>query len=155
MSASGLQVRAPMNALDLMRADHKKLKKLLDETLEAEGRDARAHLIEHVRTELVVHERMEEEVFYPALKTHEKAKDIVLEGYEEHHVADVLLDELLDLREDTDQWHAKVKVLKENIEHHIEEEEGEMFKAARKVLDTDELEELGVRMAAVKEAAKA
>ena len=143
-----------MNALDLMRNDHKKLKKLLAETLEANGREARAHLLEHVRSELVVHERMEEEVFYPALKTHPRAKDIVLEGYEEHHVADVLLDELLDLPEDTDQWQAKVKVLKENIEHHIEEEEGEMFKAAKKVLDRDELENLGSRMAAVKEAAR-
>lgn len=144
-----------MNALDLMREDHKKLKKLLDQTVEAEGREARAHLLEHFRSDLVVHERMEEEVFYPALKTHPHAKDVVLEGYEEHHVADVLLDELLDVPEDTDQWQAKVKVLKENIEHHIEEEEGEMFKAAKKVLAREELEQLGNRMAAVKEAAKA
>lgn len=144
-----------MNALDLMREDHKKLKKLLDETLEARKPSDRAQLIDHVRSELVVHERMEEEVFYPVLKTHPKTKDIVLEGYEEHHVADVLLDELLEMPEDTDQWVAKVKVLKENIEHHIEEEEGEMFKTAKKVLDRDELESLGGRMAALKEASKA
>jgi hemerythrin-like domain-containing protein len=143
-----------MNALELMKDDHQKLKKLLDETLDAKGRDERSHLIEHVRSELVVHERMEEQVFYPALRTHPKAKDIVLEGYEEHHVADVLLDELLDLPEDSDQWCAKVKVLKENIEHHIEEEEGPMFKVARKVLDREELESLGEQMAAVKEASR-
>jgi len=144
-----------MNALDLMKEDHKKLKKLLDETLEAKQRDDRAELIERVRSELVVHERMEEEVFYPALKSHEKAKDIVLEGFEEHHVADVILDELLDVPEESDLWHAKVKVLQENIEHHIEEEEGEMFKIARKVLEPEQLEDLGEKMAAVKEASKA
>jgi hemerythrin superfamily protein len=144
-----------MNALDLMKKDHERLKELLDTTLEARDRESRSHLIEHVRAELVVHERMEEEVFYPALKAHEKAKDIVLEGYEEHHVADVLLDELLDVPEESDQWHAKVKVLQENIEHHIEEEEGEMFPIARKVLDREELDQLGTRMEAVKRAAKA
>ena len=122
--------------------------------LEATKRDHRAQLIEKVRSELVVHERMEEEVFYPALKSHEKAKDIVLEGFEEHHVADVLLDELLDVPEETDSWHAKVKVLQENIEHHIEEEEGEMFKIARRVLEPAQLDRLGEKMAAVKKVAK-
>jgi hypothetical protein len=63
----------------------------------------------------------------------------VLEGYEEHHVADVLLDELLDVPPDTDLWKAKVKVLKENVEHHMDEEEDELFKGARAVLDREEL----------------
>ena len=70
-------------------------------------------------------------------------------------VADVILDELLDVPEESDLWHAKVKVLQENIEHHIEEEEGEMFKIARKVLEPEQLEDLGEKMAAVKEASKA
>jgi len=144
-----------MNALDLLKEDHKKLKQMLAQTLDAHERDARAELIEQVRSELVVHERMEEEVFYPALKSHERAKDIVLEGFEEHHVADVLLDELLEVPEETDLWHAKVKVLQENLEHHIEEEEGEMFKIARKVLEPGELDRLGERMEGVKRAAHA
>ena len=90
---------------------------------------------------------IEEEIFYPALKEHPKAKDIVLEGYEEHHVVDLLMGELeaLDVADET--WGAKAKVMKENIEHHIEEEEGEMFKQARQVFDRQELEDLGARMA--------
>ncbi len=145
-----------MDALQLLKEDHDKMKKLLGEgeSTTERAEKTRADLLRRIVEELTVHERIEEEIFYPALKEHPKAKEVVLEGYEEHHVADVLLDELLDMPEDTDEWHAKVKVLQENIEHHIEEEEGEMFKAARKVLDREELEQLGERMEAVKAAAR-
>ena len=138
-----------MDALDLIKQDHKRLKKLLQETLEAEGPD-REHRMEHLRTELVAHERMEEEVLYPRLRDEQKARESVLEGYEEHHVADVILDELLDVPPETDFWKAKVKVLKENVEHHMDEEESELFKKARAVLDRDELNRLGDQMAEIK-----
>jgi len=84
------------------------------------------------------------------LKEHPNAKDLVLEGYQEHHVFDVLVDELQDLVENDERWGAKFKVLKENIEHHVEEEEGEMFAAARKVFSERELEALGERMEKMK-----
>ena len=71
----------------------------------------------------------------------------MLEGYEEHHVVDMLMGELESLDVTDETWGAKAKVMKENIEHHIEEEEGEMFKKARQVFDREELEELGERMA--------
>jgi hemerythrin superfamily protein len=144
-----------MNAIDLMTKDHKHLKTLLTRAVTAQGEERREELIDTLRTELVAHERMEEEVFYPQLRDNKKTHDIVLEGYEEHHVADLILDELLDMPADTDMWQAKVKVLKENIEHHIEEEEGDMFKKARKVLSEEELEQLGTRMEAVKREAMA
>src|SRR5678815_20744 len=130
-----------MDALELIKQDHKRLKKLLEETLEAQGTDREARM-DHLRTELVAHERMEEEVFYPRLKQEQKAREEVLEGYEEHHVADVLLDELLEVPAETDLWKAKVKVLKENVEHHMDEEESELFKKAKAVLDRDELNRL-------------
>jgi hypothetical protein len=78
----------------------------------------------------------------------------VLEGYEEHHVVDEIMGELemTDVGDET--WGAKFKVMKENIEHHIEEEEGEMFKNARQVFDRSELEELGARMSELKTAAQ-
>jgi len=90
---------------------------------------------------------------YPELKAHPKAEDIVLEAFEEHHVVDVLMGELeaLDVSDET--WGAKALVMKENIEHHIGEEEGEMFTAARRVFDREELEDLGQRMEARKAAA--
>ena len=110
----------------------------------------RTELFATIKGELTVHEIIEEEIFYPALKDHPKAKDIVLEGYEEHHVVDLLMSELEALAVDDESWGAKAKVMKENIEHHIEEEEGEMFKQARSVFDRRSSTELGERMAARK-----
>ena len=139
-----------MNVLDVMHRDHENLKKLLGKAEEAEKGGEREQLLATIRAELAAHEVAEEQIVYPALRRHEEAKDIVMEGYEEHHVADVLLDELMDTKAESDVWKAKLKVLKESLEHHIEEEEGEMFKKARKVLERDQLEDLGRRMEAAK-----
>jgi iron-sulfur cluster repair protein YtfE (RIC family) len=144
-----------MDALKLIKSDHERLADLLEEAMDANEPAERADLLHQMRAELMAHERMEETIFYPALRTNAKAKDIVLEGYEEHHVIDMILDELLDVPEELDEWKAKLKVLKENIEHHIEEEEGEMFKIAKKVFDEQTLEELGAKMQAAKEASTA
>ena len=138
-----------MDAISLLKADHAKVKKLLSEleTTTERGIKTRTELFERIKTELTVHETIEEEIFYPALKAHPKAVDIVLEGYEEHHVVDVLMGELERLPVDDETWGAKATVMQENIEHHIEEEEGEMFRKARQVFDAAELRELGERMA--------
>jgi hypothetical protein len=142
-----------MDALSLLKADHDKVKKMLTEGEETTERaeKTRTELFDKLKGEMMIHERIEEEIFYPALKSHPKAKDLVLEGYEEHHVVDEIMGELeaTDVTDET--WSAKFKVMKENIEHHIEEEEGEMFKQARSVFDTDELESLGARMMELKE----
>jgi hemerythrin-like domain-containing protein len=137
-----------MDALTLLKTDHDKVKKLLNQ-LEAtteRGVRTREELYTTIRQELTVHEVVEEEIFYPTLKDHPKATDIVLEGYEEHHVVDLLMSELDATPFDDETWGAKAKVMKENIEHHIEEEEGEMFPKARQVFSRAELEDLGVRM---------
>ena len=107
----------------------------------------REELFNRIKRELTVHEVIEEEIFYPALKEHPRAKDIVLEGYEEHHVVDTLMGELSALPYDDETWGAKFTVMKENIEHHVEEEEGDMFKKARQVFDAAELDQLGEVMA--------
>jgi len=145
-----------MDALTLLNADHKKVKKLLAEleTTTERGVKIRSALFATIKGELAVHETIEEEIFYPALKDHPKAEDIVLEGFEEHHVVDVLMGELEALDVDDERWGAKALVMKENIEHHIEEEEGDMFKKARQVLDRDELEALGRRMEARRRSAQ-
>ena len=141
-----------MDALTLLKNDHEELKKHLKagENTTERAVKTRAEILDTVSTLLTAHERIEEEIFYPALKKHPKAKDLVLEGYQEHHVVDVLVDELQDLDENDERWGAKFKVLKENIEHHIEEEEGEMFKTARRVFSEQELEELGEQMEKMK-----
>ena len=146
-----------MDAIALLKADHDKVKKLLSEleTTTERGVKTRAELFSTIKGELTVHEIIEEEIFYPELKAHPKAKDIVLEGFQEHHVVDLLMKELEELDVADETWGAKAIVMKENIEHHIEEEEGEMFKTARSVFDKAELDDLGDRMAARKTSAAA
>jgi hemerythrin-like domain-containing protein len=141
-----------MDALKLLKADHDKVKKLLadGESTTERGEKTRTELFATIKGELMVHERIEEEIFYPALRDHPKAKAIVLEAYEEHDVVDTIMGELENTDVTDETWGAKFKVMKENIEHHIEEEEGEMFKQARSVFESDELEELGTRMEELK-----
>ena len=145
-----------MDAIALLKEDHDKVKDLLTQ-LEAtteRGVKTRSELFATIKGELTVHEIIEEEIFYPELKAHPKAQDIVLEAFEEHHVVDLLMGELEALDVSDESWGAKAVVMKENIEHHIEEEEGEMFKTARSVFDKAELEDLGARMEARKVAAQ-
>jgi Hemerythrin HHE cation binding domain len=142
-----------MNALKLLKDDHDKVKKLLEEGENTTERavKTREELFDKIKGELKVHEAIEEEVLYPALKEFAATKEIALEAYEEHHVVDVIVGELESTPVDDETWGAKFTVLKENLEHHIEEEEDEMFKQARKVMNESELEELGDRMAARKQ----
>lgn len=137
-----------MNPLSLLKRDHDEVKKMLatlDETTERAIK-TRGETFTKLRSELDIHETIEEEIFYPALKDHPKTKDIALEGYEEHHVVDTVMGEMLDLEVSDESWTAKFTVMKENLEHHIEEEETEMFRQARQVFDEAELQELGSRM---------
>ena len=144
-----------MDALTLLKTDHTKVKKLLTELEKTteRGVKTRTELFATIKGELTVHEIVEEEIFYPELMCVAKLKDITLEAYEEHHVVDLLMGELeaLDVNDET--WGAKALVMKENIEHHIEEEEGEMFRKTRQVFDRRELEDLGRKMEARKKSA--
>ena len=141
----------PHDAVKLLEKDHRRFEKLLEEGEETteRARKRRKDVLTTLAAEIVAHERKEEQVLYPALKRHSEARDIVLEGYQEHHVADVLLGELKTMDPADERWGAKFKVLKESLEHHIEEEEGHMFRTARSVLGRDRLEELGRRMQAL------
>ena len=138
-----------MDAIGLLKADHDKVKGLLNEleTTTERGVKTRAELFATIKGELTLHETVEEEIFYPELKAHPKAKDIVLEGYEEHEVVNHVMGELEGLPVDDETWGAKASVMIENIRHHIEEEEGDMFVKARQVFDRAELDQLGKAMA--------
>jgi predicted DNA-binding protein len=144
-----------MDAITLLEADHRKVKRLLNEleSTTERGIKTRSELFATIKGELTLHEIIEEEIFYPELKAHPKAQDSVLEAFEEHHVVDVLMSELESLDVSDETWGAKATVMKENIEHHIEEEEGEMFQQARRVFDTKELDDLGRRMEQRKQSA--
>lgn len=103
-----------MDAIAMLKTDHDKMKKLLAEleTTTERGVKTRAELFSTIKGELTVHEVIEEEVFYPELKAHPKAKDIVLEGYQEHHVVDLLMGELEQLDVSDETWGAKAKVMR-------------------------------------------
>jgi hemerythrin-like domain-containing protein len=145
--------RIVMDAMSLLKEDHQKVKKVLAEleSTTERGVKTREELFTRVKQELVVHEAIEEEIFYPALKDHPKTKEIALEAYEEHHVVDTIMAEIEGVAYDDETWGAKFKVMKESLEHHIEEEEGEMFKQAKQVFEDAELAQLGESMRARKE----
>ena len=140
------------DAITLLEKDHRRFEALLEqgETTTERAVKGRTELLNTLTTELNLHELVEEKILYPALKAHPEARDIVLEGYQEHHIADVLTRELLQLPPGDEQWGAKFKVLKESLEHHIEEEEREMFVKARGIFNRDQLLRLGSEIARMK-----
>jgi Hemerythrin HHE cation binding domain len=141
-----------MDALALLKEDHDKAKKLMEELAATTERGVKTREEKWTKLlkELTIHENIEEEIFYPALHEKEALKDIVLEALEEHHLVDDIVEQLKDTPFEDEHWSAKFKVTKENVEHHIEEEEGPMFSKVRQEFSKDELEELGSRMEASK-----
>ena len=141
-----------MNAIDLLLSDHTRLRDLMprlyDHSIAAEERN---RLRETVEKEIKIHSLIEEEIFYPAWKdaTHSaEDRDYYYESIEEHHVADMLLPELMTLDATADSFRAKAKVLFELFDHHAEEEEEHMFPRAKELFGEARLAELGTRMAA-------
>ena len=141
-----------LDAIALLEKDHRRFEDLLKQGEDTTERavQGRTALLETLTSELNAHELVEEQILYPALKAHPEARDIVLEGFQEHHVADVIVAELHSMARDDERWGAKFKVLKESLEHHIKEEEGEMFRTARGIFSRDELQQMGARMAKLK-----
>jgi hemerythrin-like domain-containing protein len=140
------------DAIALLEADHRRLEDLLKQGEDTTERavKGRRELLKTLTAQLRVHELIEEKILYPALKAHPEARDIVLEGFQEHHVADLLVKELHDVSKSAEEWGPKFKVLKENIEHHIQEEEGPMFRTARGVFSREELQAMGAKMKKMK-----
>jgi len=137
-----------MNAIELLKADHEKVSEIfekLEDTTESDEK-TRTELFTKLKQELDLHAHIEETIFYPVLKKAEETRDITMEGIQEHHVVKVLLGELNSMKAGSEVWTAKLKVLQENVEHHVEEEEDDMFKSARQVLSKERLEELGAQM---------
>jgi hypothetical protein len=142
-----------MNAFQLLKEDHKKVSQIflkLEPTTERAVK-SREELFGELKNELDLHAHIEETIFYPSIKREAETREVVLEGFEEHHVIKMLLKELAGLPVDSEKWTAKLKVLQENVEHHVEEEEGEMFHSARQVLSEEQIEDLGAKMEREKE----
>ncbi|MGN6479881.1 hemerythrin domain-containing protein [Luteibacter sp.] len=146
-----------MDAISLLKEDHKLVKSLLEELTESTTRAVkrRGELLEKIHVNLKAHTTIEEEIFYPAFKAAGKKEEekMYYEALEEHRAAeDLVLPDLLNTDPSTEQFSGRAKVLKELIEHHIEEEEKEMFKDAKTLLSKDELADLGAKMQERKEA---
>jgi hemerythrin superfamily protein len=134
-----------MDVLKFLEDEHDEVKQVFKKLEQAEGASA-TRLWNQLKSMLTLHEELEETYVYPQLKEEKNTEDLVLESYEEHHVMDVLIEEISQLEPSAENWQPKIKVLQENTEHHIEEEEGSLFPKVRKIWDTRKREEVGRQM---------
>lgn len=138
-----------MKATDLLKKQHREVKALFKKVEKTEDAGQRRQLLDQIAEALKMHTRIEEEIFYPAIRGlgTKKAEEMIDEAFEEHHVVDLVLAELPSVDPEDERFAAKMTVLSELVEHHVEEEEEEMFKLAQKLGD-DELKSLAERMQA-------
>jgi hemerythrin superfamily protein len=140
------------DAIVMLKADHKEIRALFREFQKSTTTDARkGKLVEQIIELLTVHTYIENEVMYPRVRELlPDLEDDVLESYEEHHVADVLVMELVPMGPGDERFEAKATVLIENVTHHIEEEEQDWFPKVREGLTRTQLREIGVELAEAK-----
>jgi iron-sulfur cluster repair protein YtfE (RIC family) len=139
------------DAIVLLKDDHKEIRKVF-RAFESAGHDAfvaKGRLVDRMIELLTIHTYLENEVMYPRVRELlPEVEDDVLESYEEHHVADVLVMELSMMKPDDERFTAKTTVLIENVEHHMEEEEQEWFPKVREGLGRKQVQEIGAEMLA-------
>jgi hemerythrin superfamily protein len=139
-----------MDAIDLLVADHNRVKGLFvryNEAQESNRVDDAAVLAAQIFEELEVHTTIEEEILYPA--AHDKSEElgkVVEEGIQEHHVVKLLMDETNGIDPGSEKWIAKMTVIIESVDHHVEEEEGEMFPSLRAATDGRWRDNLGAQL---------
>jgi hemerythrin superfamily protein len=136
---------------DLLKADHKTVKALFEEMEASEQPATRTRLLARLKYELLAHSEAEDVVFYQPLKPAESTHALILEAEEEHRVVSRLLGELERLSPESDKWKARLTVLKGLVEHHVEEEEGELFKRAKRQIDSAQEQEIGAFFLAEKQ----
>ena len=137
------------DAIVMLKEDHTRVRKLFKEFQQAgeNAKEKKAKIVDQIIEELTVHTYLENEVMYPSVrKALPDLEDDVLESYEEHHVADVLVMELSTMTPDDERFDAKTMVLIESVTHHIEEEEQDWFPKVRQGLGRKQLQEIGARM---------
>lgn len=136
-----------MNAVELLESQHREVEKLFSRIESAKGSSEKQKLFDTIADKLAVHAAIEEHQFYPMVKA-KRTEDILLESLEEHVGIKRVIADLLRTSPGDDTFDAKVKVLKEQVEHHVEEEESDLFPKVRKLLDASQLEALGQEMSA-------
>jgi len=138
------------DAVTLLKKDHATVKKMFEREKQL-GKEttAKVSIFSELRAALEAHATIEEEIFYPAVKRarSENVKDEVRQGYEEHKQIKSLLAQISSITPADETYDVKIKVLREDVEHHVEDEEGKMFPDARKFLGESQLMELGAELA--------
>ena len=128
-----------MNAIELLETQHKEVKALFNK-IEKAGGEAKRELFEKIADDLAVHSAIEEKHFYPATRA-ARTEELLQEAVEEHLAVKRIIADLLEMDPAEAQFDAKIQVLREQVEHHVEEEEGELFPKARKLLSEDDLDD--------------
>lgn len=143
-----------MNVLELLKQDHQTVDRLFSKVLSTSSADKarRDELFATLRGELLRHAHAEEKVFYPPLREKRESHDIVEEGIGEHHHVEELLTRLEAIPSDSDDWIDAVQSLKDCVQHHVREEEGEIFDDARKLLGEQALDRMTEEIRQAKQA---
>lgn len=136
-----------MDIYETLHKDHQTISGLFKAIEDSSSTDinARDNVFSQLKDELDIHSRAEDEVFYSELAKHSDSLFSTLQAREEHHIVDMLLKELDAMPKESDQWFAKLCVLKENVEHHVDQEETELFGHAKSYLSADQAQSLGSR----------
>jgi hemerythrin superfamily protein len=132
-----------MNALDLLTEDHQRVKQLFEQAQQIRDNEQKKELFDKIDMELAIHAEIEETIFYPALEEHNELKQMARQAREEHEEVEQLLLEIEDLATEETDFTSQLARLEETVEHHVAEEEGEMFPKVREIFDNDTLEQLG------------
>ncbi|HVV48871.1 MAG TPA: hemerythrin domain-containing protein [Polyangia bacterium] len=142
-----------MSAIDLLESQHREVEKLFAAFEKAKGEDRKRRLFEEIADKLAIHAAIEEHHFYPAVKA-KRTEDILLESLEEHLAMKRTIADLLKLDASDETFDAKVTVLQEQVEHHVGEEEEDLFPKVKKILSATELDALEQEMQAEQEELK-
>lgn len=137
-----------MNALELLKQDHQEASNMMDKLEMNDQSDMQ--MFSQLKQALTLHTKMEETLLYPALEEHEETRDMVQEAYEEHQTVDEILAEMSGLAPTNEDFTRKLAELRENVMHHVKEEENEMFPKVEQVLGRDRLQEMGRQMQQMK-----
>ena len=135
--------------IEMLKQDHERVRSLFKQYEDSDGGARRKkEIVDQISTELEIHAQIEEKIFYQAFRevSEKEPKKLVRESFEEHKIVKTLLAELAGMKPKDEQFDAKVTVLKEAVEHHAEEEEDELFPAAKKLFPDRRLRELGAEM---------
>ena len=142
-----------MNAIELLKQDHQEAAGMMDEleTADKGSMNATRDTFRRLRDALTLHTQIEEQVFYPALEQHEETRDMIGEAHSEHDEVKQMLAEMSAMTPGNDEFMDKLTELRDSIEHHVEEEENEMFPKAEQILGESRLQEMGRQMEQMKQ----